>query len=80
MILPRPSTAGLRSILRRSSLTIRDPGPGFDPYGATQSTEAGTHITPQGRGICLMRSLMDEVTYHRGGTELQLRKLRAATI
>ena len=58
-------------------ITIRDPGPGFDPYNATQSTDDGTNLTPHGRGICLMRSLMDEVTYRRGGTELHLRKLRA---
>ncbi len=41
-------------------------------------TEAGTNVTEHGRGICLMRSLMDEVTYRHGGAEVQLRKLRAA--
>ena len=59
-------------------ITIRDPGPGFDPGMATESTEAGTNVSQHGRGICLMRSLMDEVTYRHGGTEVQLRKLRAA--
>jgi serine/threonine-protein kinase RsbW len=60
-------------------ITIRDPGPGFDPGMATESTEAGTNLSQHGRGICLMRSLMDEVTYRHRGTELQLRKLRAAS-
>ena len=60
-------------------ITIRDPGPGFDPGMATESTEAGTNVSQHGRGICLMRSLMDEVTYRHRGTELQLRKLRAAS-
>lgn len=60
------------------TITIRDPGPGFDPYGAAPSTDAGTNVTSHGRGICLMRSLMDDVTYRQGGTEVQLRKLRAA--
>jgi len=60
-------------------ITIRDPGPGFDPYGATQATEEGTNLTTYGRGIFLMRSLMDEVNYLHRGTELHLRKLRAAS-
>ncbi|HME32154.1 MAG TPA: ATP-binding protein [Terriglobales bacterium] len=60
-------------------ITVRDPGPGFDSGMATESTEAGTNVSQHGRGICLMRSLMDEVSYRHGGTELQLRKLRAAS-
>jgi len=59
------------------TITIRDPGPGFDPDAATKPTEAGTNITEHGRGICLMRSLMNEVTYGHGGSEVRLRKLRA---
>jgi len=61
-------------------MTVRDPGPGFDVDAATQATEAGANFTTHGRGICLMRSLMDEVTYRNGGSELQLRKLRAAPL
>jgi serine/threonine-protein kinase RsbW len=60
-------------------ITIRDPGAGFDPGMATESTEAGTNFSQHGRGIRLMRSLMDEVTYRHGGTEVQLRKLRAGS-
>jgi serine/threonine-protein kinase RsbW len=60
-------------------IIVRDPGPGFDPGMATESTEAGTNVSQHGRGICLMRSLMDEVSYRQGGTELQLRKLRAGS-
>ena len=62
------------------TMTVRDPGPGFDVDAATQATEAGANFTTHGRGICLMRSLMDEVTYRNGGSELQLRKLRAAPL
>ena len=58
------------------TIIVRDPGPGFDVHSATQATEAGANFTTHGRGICLMRSLMDEVTYRNGGSELQLRKLR----
>jgi serine/threonine-protein kinase RsbW len=59
------------------TITIRDPGPGFDPDAATKITEAGANTTEHGRGICLMRSLMDEVTYMHGGSGVRLRKLRA---
>ncbi len=58
------------------TITVRDPGPGFDPETATQLNESGANLSPSGRGICLMRSLMDQVTYRHGGTEVQLRKLR----
>ncbi len=58
------------------TITIRDPGPGFNPEVATQLTESGGNLSSSGRGICLMRSMMDQVTYRNGGTEVQLRKLR----
>jgi serine/threonine-protein kinase RsbW len=59
------------------TITVRDPGPGFDVEAAVRAIELGQNITPTGRGILLMRSLMDEVTYRNGGSEVQLRKLRA---
>jgi len=60
------------------AFTIRDPGPGFDTGSATENTEDGTNLTQHGRGIHLMRSLMDEVTYHRHGSEVEMKKFRAA--
>jgi len=58
------------------NIIIKDPGEGFDISAATDSTDAGTNLTEHGRGICLMRGLMDEVHYRHGGSELQLQKLR----
>ena len=58
-------------------ITIRDPGPGFDVEAATRATECGSNTTTHGRGIAMMRSLMDEVVYRNGGSEVELRKLRA---
>ena len=58
------------------TIIIRDPGPGFDVDAATRSTEAGANTTTHGRGIVLMRSVMDDVAYLNGGSEVQLRKLR----
>jgi len=58
------------------TITIRDPGPGFDVEAVTQPAEAAANVTQHRRGICLMRSVMDEVAYQNGGSELQLRKVR----
>ena len=58
------------------TIVIRDPGQGFDTAAATDSADDGTNLTQHGRGIYLMRSLMDEVSYRHGGSELHLKKLR----
>jgi anti-sigma regulatory factor (Ser/Thr protein kinase) len=58
-----------------SAFTIQDPGPGFD-VAATTTADPSVNTTEHGRGICLMRSLMDDVSYRRGGSEVRLRKLR----
>jgi serine/threonine-protein kinase RsbW len=56
---------------------VRDPGEGFDTASAADESEDGSNLTQHGRGILLMRSLMDEVTYRRNGSELHLRKVRS---
>jgi serine/threonine-protein kinase RsbW len=57
-------------------ITIRDPGPGFDVEAVDCGGDAAMNLNTHGRGICLMRSLMDEVIYRRGGAEVELRKGR----
>jgi len=61
------------------TIVVQDPGSGFDVRAATKTMEDGNinNKTEHGRGICLMRSLMDQVSYQRGGAEVRLRKLRA---
>ena len=56
-------------------VTVRDSGNGFDP-GATQDpgTEKGL-TAPNGRGLFLIRQLMDKVEFAAGGTEIRMRKL-----
>jgi serine/threonine-protein kinase RsbW len=58
----------------RVSIVVRDPGPGFD-FETTVDPDrlSGTELT-NGRGIALMRGLMDEVTFARGGSAVRLSK------
>lgn len=57
------------------SIVVRDPGPGFDAYSGSDFEDGGNR-THHGRGILLMRSLVDELSYHHHGSELHLKKLR----
>ncbi len=56
---------------------IRDEGPGFDtsqlPDSITPSVDPEQHT---GRGIILMRSIMDEITYNDVGNEVTMIKRR----
>ena len=55
---------------------IRDQGPGFD----VSKLAAASHIDAErasGRGIILMRTIMDDVTYNAAGNEVTLIKRRA---
>jgi serine/threonine-protein kinase RsbW len=54
-------------------ISVRDPGPGFDLALADPENYQVTTLS-HGRGICLMRSLMSEVTFARHGCEIVLRK------
>ena len=58
-------------------IVICDPGAGFDPSSSAHSTGEGPNLTEHGRGILLMRSLVDEVSYRKGGSELRMRKKRS---
>jgi anti-sigma regulatory factor (Ser/Thr protein kinase) len=54
-------------------IAVHDPGPGFDLQRADPDKYQTTTLT-HGRGICLMRSLMSDVSYARNGAEILLRK------
>ena len=43
---------------------VKDEGRGFNPEGLPNPTEKDNLMRPSGRGIFLMRSLMDEVRFH----------------
>lgn len=57
-------------------IVVRDPGDGFEDCCDGMAAERGANLSPHGRGILLMRSLMDEVRYADHGSELHLTKQR----
>jgi serine/threonine-protein kinase RsbW len=61
------------------AITVRDPGPGFDVDALTDPTSEENLAEEHGRGIFLLRSLMDEVRFQEGGRLLQMRKLSRPT-
>jgi serine/threonine-protein kinase RsbW len=55
---------------------VRDPGDGFDPDGVPDPLVPANTFKPSGRGIFLMRSLMDDVAFADFGREVHMRKKR----
>jgi serine/threonine-protein kinase RsbW len=60
---------------RRFVAQVEDEGPGFDPHGARDPKEAENLLKSSGRGIYLIRELMDKVTYMNNGRVLEMEKL-----
>lgn len=54
--------------------TIRDEGPGFDPSKLPDPCDPDNLEKPSGRGILLMRSFMDEITFNEQGNQVTLVK------
>jgi anti-sigma regulatory factor (Ser/Thr protein kinase) len=59
-------------------VVVTDPGNGFHVEKVADSNALETNLSESGRGISLMRGLMTEVTYHRGGAEVHLKKTLSA--
>ncbi|HXV77372.1 MAG TPA: ATP-binding protein [Candidatus Polarisedimenticolaceae bacterium] len=58
---------------RRSlMIVVRDEGDGFNPTGVPDPRDDHRLHLPSGRGLLLMRELMDHVEYRRGGREVLL--------
>ena len=55
-------------------ILVRDPGEGFDPESISDPLNHENLVAEHGRGICLIRHLMDEVEHADGGREIRMRK------
>jgi serine/threonine-protein kinase RsbW len=56
------------------SLTVRDEGQGFEERAAADPTAQDNLEFTHGRGIYLMKTLMDEVRFEYSGTVVHMRK------
>ena len=56
------------------SITVMDEGEGFDSEAIPDPTEAQRLLLPHGRGLHLMKALMDEVSFEENGTVVRMRK------
>jgi serine/threonine-protein kinase RsbW len=55
-------------------IVVRDPGPGFDPAQIVNPCRGENIYSNHGRGIYLINQLMDDVQFHKNGTEIHMRK------
>jgi serine/threonine-protein kinase RsbW len=55
-------------------IIVRDPGEGFDPNAIPTCTLGENLYSNHGRGIFLINQLMDEVQFHKNGTEIHMVK------
>jgi serine/threonine-protein kinase RsbW len=55
-------------------IIVRDPGTGFDPGTIPTCTVGENLFSNHGRGIFLINQLMDEVKFHKNGTEIHMVK------
>jgi CheY-like chemotaxis protein len=62
----------------KSVYVIRDEGPGFDPSTLPDPTDPSNLDRPCGRGLLLMKTFMDEVSYNAAGNEVTLVKRRTS--
>jgi anti-sigma regulatory factor (Ser/Thr protein kinase) len=55
-------------------IVVRDPGNGFDPKCIPDPCVGENIYSQHGRGIYLINQLMDEVEFHKNGTEIHMVK------
>lgn len=58
--------------------TIRDEGPGFDVRPVAMADDPSAVVRKGGRGLVLIRTFMDEVSYNQSGNEVTMIKRRVA--
>ena len=55
-------------------ITVRDEGPGFKSDAVPDPASPENRLSTHGRGIYLMRMLMDEISFVKGGSVVRMRK------
>ena len=55
-------------------IVVRDPGPGFDPASIPSPITADGLLSDHGRGLHMIKALLDEVTWENNGTEIHMIK------
>jgi serine/threonine-protein kinase RsbW len=55
-------------------IVVRDEGEGFDSRAVPDPTDPQSLLLSHGRGLHLMRALMDEVSFEDNGTSVRMRK------
>jgi serine/threonine-protein kinase RsbW len=58
----------------RIAIIVTDPGPGFSPELGADPTQGENVYADHGRGVYLIRQLMDEVHFENGGNEIRMWK------
>jgi serine/threonine-protein kinase RsbW len=58
----------------RIVIIVTDPGPGFSPDSVSDPKRSENLYADHGRGVYLIRQLMDEVQFERGGNEIRMWK------
>jgi serine/threonine-protein kinase RsbW len=61
------------------SLTVQDEGQGFDTAAVLDPTTPENRLLPHGRGIYLMKTLMDDVCFEQGGAVVYMHKASNAS-
>jgi len=61
------------------SIAVKDEGRGFDINAVADPTESENIGSVHGRGIYLMKALMDEVRFEQGGVVVHMRKRAGQT-
>ena len=58
----------------RINIEVEDEGPGYDPEKVPDPTSKGNITKESGRGVCLIRRLMDRVEFNSKGNKILMEK------
>ena len=59
---------------RGMKIVVQDPGPGFDPATIPSPVTADGLLSDHGRGLHMIKALLDDVHWEKNGTEIHMTK------